>query len=74
MSIPVERLTKPCKCLRTKNRYGSIPQNAESWLPGVASSSTYWCLRTIGPAGPDDHYVHLSHCTPSRVCFEQTED
>ncbi len=73
MSIPVESPTKPCKCLRTKNPYGTTPQNAESWLPGVDTSSSYWCLRTMGPAGPDDHFVHLSRCTASRTCYEQTE-
>jgi hypothetical protein len=65
---------QPCQCLRTKNPYGTMPQNAESWLPGVAASSTYWCLRTMGPAGPDEHYVHLSRCTPSRSCYEAFEE
>lgn len=74
MSIPVESPTKPCQCLRTKNPYGTTPQNAESWLPGVDTSSAYWCLRTMGPAGPDDHYVHLSRCTPSRACYESREE
>jgi len=40
------------------------PQNAESWLPGIRTASSYWCLRTMGPAGPDDHFVHLSRCVP----------
>src|ERR1035438_3577455 len=26
--------------------------------PRVDTTSTYWCLRTMGPAGPDEHYVH----------------
>jgi hypothetical protein len=73
MSIPAETPAKPCQHLRTRNRYGNIPQNAESWLPGVDTSSNYWCLRTMGPAGPDDQYVHLSRCTPSRTCYEKTE-
>ena len=30
-----ERSPQPCQCLRTKNPYGTSPQNAESWLPGV---------------------------------------
>lgn len=74
MSIPVESPAKPCQCLRTKNPYGTTPQNSESWLPGIATSSTYWCLRTMGPSGPDDHYVHLSRCTPSRSCYESREE
>ena len=65
---------QPCQCLRTKNPYGSTPQNSASWLPGVDTSSSYWCLRTMGPAGPDEHYVHLSRCTPARTCYEAIEE
>jgi hypothetical protein len=75
MSTSAERPPQqPCQCLRTKNPYGTSPQNAESWLPGVDTTSAYWCLRTMGPAGPDEHYVHLSRCTPSRSCYEAPED
>ena len=27
--------SQPCQCLRTKNPYGTTPQDVESWLPGV---------------------------------------
>jgi hypothetical protein len=64
----------PCQCLRTKNPYGSTPADAESWLPGVHASSSYWCLRTMGPAGPDDGYVHLARCTSGRLCYETAEE
>ena len=39
---------QPCQCLRTKNPYGTTPQNAESWLPGVAATSTYLVLAHDG--------------------------
>jgi len=64
----------PCQCLRTKNPYGHSPLDAESWLPAVHTSSSYWCLRTMGPAGPDDHYVHLTRCVPGRACYEARDD
>lgn len=64
----------PCQCLRTKNPYGVAPVNAESWLPGVETSSSYWCLRTMGPAGPDDNYVHLARCMPGRGCYQSPQD
>lgn len=72
MSANVER-PHPCQCLRTKNPYGMTAQGVENWIPGVETSSTYWCLRTMGPAGPDDHYVHLSRCVPGRACYEEKE-
>jgi hypothetical protein len=66
--------TQPCQCLRTKNPYGTTPHDAESWLPGVGTSSSYWCLRTMSPAGPDDHYVHLARCLPGRSCYQAPEE
>ena len=69
-----ERTQKVCQCLRTKNPYGTSPQNAESWLPGVATTSTDWCLRTMGPAGPEEHFVHLSRCISGRACYEAPEE
>jgi hypothetical protein len=71
--ITNERTSTPCQCLRTKNPYGTSPQNAEEWLPHVATTSSYWCIRTMGPAGPDEHFVHLSRCTSARVCYEAPE-
>lgn len=65
---------QPCQCLRTKNPYGTTPQDVESWLPGIAVASSYWCLRTMGPAGPDENYVHLARCVPGRKCYEAQEE
>ena len=65
--------THPCQCLRTKNPYGTTPQDPDSWLPAFHASSSYWCLRTMSPAGPDDHFVHLSRCVPGRRCYKEPE-
>ena len=64
----------PCQCLRTKNPYGTTPQSAEAWHPGVATASTYWCLQTMTTAGPDEHYVHLARCQPGRTCYQAPEE
>lgn len=64
----------PCQCLRTKNPYGTTPQDPETWLPGVHASSSYWCIRTMSPSGPDEHYVHLARCVPGRKCYEREDD
>lgn len=74
MSATTEIKVLPCQCLRTKNAYGTTPQAAETWLPGTHASSTYWCLRTMGPAGPDEHYVHLARCVPGRKCYSSPEE
>lgn len=72
--IAAEKKAPPCQCLRTKNAYGTTPQSAENWLPGTHATSTYWCLLTMGPAGPDEHYVHLARCVPSRACYAAPEE
>ena len=64
----------PCQCLRTKNPYGTTPQNTEQWIAGFHTASSYWCLRTMGPAGPDENYVHLARCVPGRKCYEAAEE
>jgi hypothetical protein len=64
----------PCQCLRTKNPYGTTPQNPEAWVAGIDTSSSYWCLRTLSPSGPDEHYVHLARCVPGRKCYAAPEE
>jgi hypothetical protein len=69
-----EARPQPCQCLRTKNPYGTTPRDAEMWVAGVHTASSYWCLRTMGPAGPDDSFVHLTRCVPGRECYESAEE
>jgi hypothetical protein len=66
--------TLPCRCLRTKNSFGIMPRPIESRLPGTLASSSYWCLLTQGPAGPDEHYVHQVRCIPGRICYEAPDE
>lgn len=65
---------EPCRCLRTKNAYGTMPQSPETWSPGTHASSSYWCLLTQASAGPDEHYVHLARCVPGRSCYDTPEE
>ena len=69
-----ETKVQPCQCLRTKNPYGTSPQNYEIWGQGVATTSAYWCLQTMAVAGPDEHYVHLARCVPGRSCYQAPEE
>ena len=69
-----ETKVQPCQCLRTKNPYGTTAQNYETWDQGIATASSYWCLKTMTVAGPDEHYVHLARCVPGRRCYEAPEE
>lgn len=63
-----------CQSLRTKNPYGTTPQDAESWHAGIAAASSYWCLQTMTVSGPDEHYVHLARCVSGRACYQAPEE
>jgi hypothetical protein len=63
-----------CQCLRTKTIYGNFAGDFETWRDGVASSASFWCLKTMGPAGPDEHFVHIGQCGPQRRCYEAPID
>jgi hypothetical protein len=69
-----ETKVRPCQSLRTKNPYGNSPQDHASWPPGVAAASSYWCLKTMSVAGPDENYVHLARCVPGRACYQAPEE
>ncbi len=72
MSTPemsAETKSEPCRCLCAKNMYGTSVRFSETWPPGTHESTSYWCLLTQGPAGPDEHYVHLTRCVPGRACY-----
>ncbi|HVC91584.1 MAG TPA: hypothetical protein VND66_13285 [Acidobacteriaceae bacterium] len=66
--------SEPCRCLCTKNMYGTSPRFSETWQPGTHAASSYWCLLTQGPAGPDENYVHLARCVPGRACYDAPEE
>ncbi len=59
-----------CRCLRTKTSFGSFIGNLHSWDEGESSTAAYWCLRTMGSAGPDDTFAHPHYCRQGRLCYE----
>jgi hypothetical protein len=65
---------KVCQCLRTKTIYGNFAGDFETWRDGLAASASFWCLKTMGPAGPDEHFVHIGQCGPQRRCYEAPLD
>jgi len=62
-----------CKSLRSKSSYGAFEASDEEILELTGSTSTYWCLKTMSKAGPDDHLVHRSACQDGRFCWEPCE-
>ena len=58
-----------CRHLRTKMMH--VTSDWESRAAEFPSSSaSYWCLKTMGAAGPDDAPAVLDDCRSGRSCFE----
>ncbi len=58
-----------CRHLRTKMM--SMLSDWEAHARQYPSASaTYWCLRTMGPVGPDEGPCTLDDCRAGRGCYE----
>ena len=62
-----------CQSLRSKSSYGAFDDYDEEMLELTGSTATYWCLMTMGKAGPDGHFVHRTVCQSGRACWEACE-
>jgi hypothetical protein len=58
-----------CRHLRTKMMHVTSDWETHA-ADNPSASASYWCLRTMGPAGPDDGPVVLGDCRSGRSCFE----
>ncbi len=58
-----------CASLRSKSSYGIFDESHEETLELVGNTTTFWCLKTMGKAGPDEHFVHRSICREGRSCW-----
>ena len=62
--------TTKCSCLRTKSSYAAFGEYQQDLEEIMGATSTFWCLKTMSKAGPDNHYVHASICREGRRCWE----
>ena len=66
-----------CRMLRTKTAYGTYTSTAGDggdWRLAESSTAVYWCLETMGTAGPDDRLAHPHNCCCGRTCFKPELD
>ena len=68
--FPEEPDSMLCRHLQARGRHVT-DFHAES-SPARAPSTTYWCLRTMRPQGPDGALALPEDCTDERICFEPT--
>ncbi len=60
-----------CRYLRAKNAFGGLEGGENPFLPEDPGNTTYWCIRGMGPVGPDGRPAHISTCTKEgkRDCY-----
>lgn len=59
-----------CRYLRGKNAYGTLEGGDRPFVLVDTGTTTYWCICTMGPVGPDGQPAHLSRCGQAgRKCF-----
>jgi hypothetical protein len=58
-----------CTNLRTKG-YFLTDASPATHLAEDRPTTGYWCLRTMGPIGPDDGYASAQACGSHRSCHE----
>ena len=62
-----------CKYLRAKLSTAAHGDRKELWNLRREATTIYWCLLTMGPAGPDDGLVHAERCGSARECAVPAE-
>jgi hypothetical protein len=63
-----------CRSLRSKSSYGAFGELHDEILEMAGATTIYWCMKTVGKVGPDEHYVHRSVCVEGRSCWESCEN
>lgn len=78
MSAQPEAPVVVCRRLRTKTAFGALVTDcsleAAPWDTGASTTAVYWCLGTMGSAGPDDGLAHPHACHEGRACFVSPEE
>jgi hypothetical protein len=74
--LPTNQPTTPavCRMLRTKTALGNyVGDDYSPWELAESTTAAYWCLCTMTPAGPDDHFAHPDQCREGRCCYQARE-
>ena len=58
-----------CTNLATKRSFVSDAPPA-TYMTEETATTGYWCIRTMGPIGPDDGFVCPGDCGAHRACYE----
>ena len=74
MTVPNTHAHTRCRHLRAKNAYGTMEGGDHPFLPADTGTTTYWCLRTCLPMGPDGGLAVTTRCGAGRRCFQAVKE
>ncbi|MEK6782226.1 MAG: hypothetical protein AABY93_10990 [Bacteroidota bacterium] len=61
--------TKFCRFLKAKNSFGTMEGGGNTWYTHADANSIYWCIKSLGPGGPDNGPVDPRLCVSGRKCW-----
>ncbi len=59
-----------CRHLRTKTMFVAAGDWEEHVRDHASTTAAYWCLKVMGPVGPDGQPCCLEDCRTGRGCYE----
>ena len=63
-----------CRFLRAKNAYGTMEGGDDPLLPLDEGTTTYWCVQSCSPVGPNNLPAFTGSCNQNRICFDPISD
>lgn len=64
-------VNKPiCRFLKAKNSFGML-EEGNNWRGVDDPNTSFWCIKSSGPVGPDNGVVGSKHCVEGRKCFKK---
>ena len=62
-----------CRFLRGKNGFGTLEGGENPWRLLDTVTTTFSCLCTGEPFGPDEELAYAAICKSGRSCYEKLE-
>jgi len=59
-----------CRFLKAKNSFGMLEEGS-SWQGIEDPNTTFWCIKSSAPVGPDNGIVGAKQCVEGRKCFKK---
>jgi hypothetical protein len=59
-----------CRYLKGKNPFGTLEGGDQPWRVTDDPNTIYWCVKSLGAAGPDNGSIEPKLCRAGRSCYK----